>query len=171
MLHNLTNSSIIQYPFLTITEIDESTIMVRQSLFLSTGDIREDEDDFIWPVPLALATAEDPTPKNIMMTTKELILKVDTTRWYKFNMGQSGFYRVSYPPRALDFLGQTLKNGEEAETLKTADRVGLLTDSAALVAAGVSPTSSFLTLLKYFEDEENNLYVYRCYHLFPKAGC
>ncbi|KAG0056888.1 hypothetical protein BGZ89_001986 [Linnemannia elongata] len=145
------------YPFLTITEIDESTIMVRQSLFLSTGDIREDEDDFIWPVPLALATAEDPTPKNIMMTTKELILKVDTTRWYKFNMGQSGFYRVSYPPRALDFLGQTLKNGEEAETLKTADRVGLLTDSAALVAAGVSPTSSFLTLLKYFEDEENNL--------------
>ncbi|KAF9276374.1 hypothetical protein BGZ88_001769 [Linnemannia elongata] len=139
------------------TGIDESTIMVRQSLFLSTGDIREDEDDFIWPVPLALATAEDPTPKNIMMTTKELILKVDTTRWYKFNMGQSGFYRVSYPPRALDFLGQTLKNGEEAETLKTADRVGLLTDSAALVAAGVSPTSSFLTLLKYFEDEENNL--------------
>ncbi|KAF9142950.1 hypothetical protein BGX30_001776 [Mortierella sp. GBA39] len=139
------------------TGIDESTIMVRQSLFLSTGDIREDEDDFIWPVPLALATAEDPTPKNIMMTTKELILKVDTTRWYKFNMGQSGFYRVSYPPRALDLLGQTLKNGEETETLKTADRVGLLTDAAALVAAGVSPTSSFLTLLKYFEDEENNL--------------
>ncbi|KAF8934439.1 hypothetical protein BGZ47_010369 [Haplosporangium gracile] len=145
------------YPVLTITEIDESTIMVRQSLFLSTGDIREDEDDFIWPVPLALATAEDPTPKNIMMTTKELILKVDTTRWYKFNMGQSGFYRVSYPSRALDLLGQTLKNGEVTETLKTADRVGLLTDAAALVAAGVSPTSSFLTLLKYFEDEENNL--------------
>ncbi|KAF9125878.1 hypothetical protein BG015_004807 [Linnemannia schmuckeri] len=145
------------YPVLTITEIDESTIMVRQSLFLSTGDIREDEDDFIWPVPLALATAEDPTPKNIMMTTKELVLKVDTTRWYKFNMGQSGFYRVSYSSRALDLLGQTLKSGEETETLKTADRVGLLTDAAALVAAGVSPTSSFLTLLKYFEDEENNL--------------
>ncbi|KAF9927085.1 hypothetical protein FBU30_003509 [Linnemannia zychae] len=145
------------HPMLTITEIDESTILVRQSLFLSTGDIREDEDSILWPIPLALATADDPTPKNIMMTTKELVLKVDTTRWYKFNMGQSGFYRVSYPSRALDLLGQTLKNGEERETLKTADRVGLLTDAAALVAAGVAPTSSFLTLLKYFEDEENAL--------------
>ncbi|KAG0372777.1 Aminopeptidase 2 mitochondrial [Mortierella sp. AD032] len=145
------------YPVLTITEIDESTILVRQSLFLSTGDIREGEDDQLWPIPLALATADDPAPKNIMMTTKELILTVDTTQWYKFNMGQAGFYRVSYPSRALDLLGQTLKSGKETETLKTADRVGLLTDAAALVAAGVSPTSSFLTLLKYFEDEESSL--------------
>ncbi|KAG0273555.1 hypothetical protein BGZ95_010635 [Linnemannia exigua] len=153
----LNPSTCVQYPVLTVTEIDESTILVRQSLFLSTGDIREGEDDQLWPVPLALATADDPTPKNIMMTTKELILTVDTTQWYKFNMGQAGFYRVSYPSRALDLLGQTLKSGKETETLKTADRVGLLTDAAALVAAGVSPTSSFLTLLKYFEDEESSL--------------
>ncbi|KAF9132960.1 hypothetical protein BGW39_010951 [Mortierella sp. 14UC] len=145
------------YPVLTITEVDESTILVRQSLFLSTGDIREDEDGQLWPIPLALATADDPSPKNIMMTTKELILTIDTTRWYKFNMGQAGFYRVSYPSRALDLLGQTLKSDRETETLKTADRVGLLTDAAALVAAGVSPTSSFLTLLKYFEDEDSSL--------------
>ncbi|KAF9104305.1 hypothetical protein BGX29_002098 [Mortierella sp. GBA35] len=145
------------YPVLTITEIDESTILVRQSLFLSTGDIREEEDGLLWPVPLALATAENPTPKNIMMGAKELVLKVDTTRWYKFNMGQTGFYRVLYPSKTLDLLGQSFKGGNETETLETADRVGLLTDAGALVAAGASPTSSFLTLLKYFEDEENSL--------------
>ncbi|KAF9080728.1 hypothetical protein BGX23_001757 [Mortierella sp. AD031] len=153
----LTDSIALQYPVLTITEIDESTILVRQSLFLSTGDIREEEDDLLWPVPLALATAENPTPKNIMMSAKELVLKVDTTRWYKFNMGQTGFYRVLYPSKTLDLLGQSFKGGNETETLETADRVGLLTDAGALVAAGASPTSSFLTLLKYFEDEENSL--------------
>ncbi|KAF8935331.1 hypothetical protein BGZ47_009981 [Haplosporangium gracile] len=139
------------YPVLSITELDESTILVRQNLFLSTGDVREEEDHIIWPVPLGLVTASDSTPRNIMMDTKELVLKVDTTRWYKFNMGQTGFYRVSYPPKTLALLGQTFGT----EQLNAANRVGLLTDAAALVASGNAPTSSFLTLLKYFEDEEN----------------
>ena len=136
---------------LSITELDKSTILVRQNLFLSTGDVREEEDCLIWPVPLALVTASDPTPRNIMMDTKELILNVDTTQWYKFNMGQTGFYRVSYPPKTLALLGQTFGT----EQLNAANRVGLLTDAAALTASGNAPTSSFLTLLKYFEDEEN----------------
>jgi len=124
--------------------------------------VREDEDQLLWPVPLALATADDPTTvRNIMLDSKEMILKVDTTRWYKFNMGQAGFYRVSYSPKTLDLLGQTLSQqrvnevGYRVETLDAADRMGLLTDAAALVASGNAPTSSFLTLLKYFEDEEN----------------
>ncbi|KAG0208512.1 Aminopeptidase 2 mitochondrial [Mortierella sp. GBA30] len=145
------------YPVISITELDASTILIRQNLFLSTGDVREQEDTLLWPVPLALATAADPTSRNIMMDTKELVLKVDTTQWYKFNMGQTGFYRVSYPPRTLNLLGQTLlcKKLSGVETLGATDRVGLLTDAAALVASGDTPTSSFLTLLKYFEDEHN----------------
>ncbi|KAF9964033.1 hypothetical protein BGZ70_007013 [Mortierella alpina] len=142
------------YPVLSVTELDESTIMVRQNLFLSTGDVREEEDNLIWPIPLGLVTSSDPAPRNIMMHTKEMLLKVDTTRWYKFNMGQTGFYRVSYPPKALDLLGQTFGTDQ----LNAANRVGLLTDAAALVASGIAPTSSFLTLLKYFEDEENYMY-------------
>ncbi|KAF9286925.1 hypothetical protein BGZ68_002411 [Mortierella alpina] len=145
------------HPVLSVVELDASTILVRQNLFLSTGDVREEEDTLLWPVPLALATADDPTPRNIMMDTKELILKLDTTRWYKFNMGQTGFYRVSYPPKTLALLGQTLicRKARDVKTLDAADRVGLLTDAAALVASGNAPTSSFLTLLKYFEEEEN----------------
>ncbi|KAI1313401.1 hypothetical protein EDD11_002668 [Mortierella claussenii] len=139
------------YPVLSITELDDSTILVRQTLFLSTGDVQEEEDTLIWPVPLGLATAADSTPRNIMMDTKELVLKVDTNQWYKFNMGQTGFYRVSYPSKTLALLGQTFGT----EQLNAANRVGLLTDAAALVASGIAPTSSFLTLLKYFEDEQN----------------
>ncbi|KAI7822147.1 lysine aminopeptidase ApsA [Gamsiella multidivaricata] len=143
------------YPVLSITELDESTIVVRQNLFLSTGDVHDEEDTLLWPVPLAVATANDPTPRNIMLNTKEMILKVDTTKWYKFNMGQTGFYRVAYPPKTLDLLGQTLGARKGHETLDAANRIGLLTDAAALVASGHTPTSSFLTLLKYFEDEED----------------
>ncbi|KAF9200704.1 Aminopeptidase 2 mitochondrial, partial [Haplosporangium sp. Z 27] len=138
------------YPVLTITELDESTILVRQNLFLSTGDVQEEEDNLIWPVPLALVTASDPMPRNIMLDQKEMILKVDTTRWYKFNMDQTGFYRVSYPSKTLDLLGQTFGTAQ----LNAVNRVGLLTDVAALVTSGIAPTSSFLTLLKWFEDEQ-----------------
>jgi aminopeptidase 2 len=151
---------------LSITELDESTIVVRQNLFLSTGDVREEEDCQIWPVPLSLITADEPVARNIMMDSKDMVLKVDTNKWYKFNMGQAGFYRVSYPSKSLDLLGKTFGdqrlNGTADATIRTrprpldsADRVGLLTDAAALVASGNAATSSFLTLLKYFEDEED----------------
>ncbi|KAF9387458.1 Aminopeptidase 2 mitochondrial [Podila verticillata] len=154
------------YPVLSITELDESTILVRQNLFLSTGDVREEEDCLIWPVPLSLITADEPVARNIMMDSKDMVLKVDTNKWYKFNMGQAGFYRVSYPSKSLDLLGKTFGaqrlNGTADVTIRTrpgpldsADRVGLLTDAAALVASGNAATSSFLTLLKYFEDEED----------------
>ncbi|KAF8948111.1 hypothetical protein BGZ46_005436, partial [Entomortierella lignicola] len=142
------------YPVLSIIELDASTILIRQNLFLSTGDVREDEDTLIWPVPLSVATADNPTPRNIMMNTKEMILKLDTTKWYKFNMGQTGFYRVAYPPKTLDLLGQTL-GSKDGQLLDAANRIGLLTDAAALVASGHTPTSNFLTILKYFEDEDN----------------
>jgi aminopeptidase 2 len=147
---------------LSVTELDESTILVRQNLFLSTGDVREEEDRLIWPVPLSLTTADEPAARNIMMDSKEMVLKVDTNKWYKFNMGQAGFYRVSYPSKSLDLLGKTFGAQRLGATIKarpgplgSADRVGLLTDAAALVASGNAATSSFLTLLKYFEDEED----------------
>ncbi|KAG0024394.1 hypothetical protein BGZ81_007729 [Podila clonocystis] len=150
------------YPVLSITELDESTILVRQNLFLSTGDVREEEDRIIWPVPLSLTTADEPAARNIMMDSKQMVLKVDTNKWYKFNMGQAGFYRVSYPSKSLDLLGKTFGVQRLGATIRarpgpldSADRVGLLTDAAALVASGNAATSSFLTLLKYFEDEED----------------
>ncbi|KAG0338673.1 Aminopeptidase 2 mitochondrial [Podila horticola] len=150
------------YPVLSVTELDESTILVRQSLFLSTGDVREEEDRLVWPVPLSLTTADEPAARNIMMDSKEMVLKVDTNKWYKFNMGQAGFYRVSYPSKSLDLLGKTFGAQRLGAPIKarsgplgSADRVGLLTDAAALVASGNAVTSSFLTLLKYFEDEED----------------
>lgn len=141
------------FPVLSVTELDVSTILIRQNLFLSTGDLREDEDTLLWPVPLSVATADDPIPRNIMLDTKEMVIKVDTTKWYKFNMGQTGFFRVAYSPKTLDLLGQALARG--VASLDAANKIGLLTDAAALVASGHTPTSSFLTLLKYFEDEQD----------------
>ncbi|KAF9977206.1 Aminopeptidase 2 mitochondrial [Actinomortierella ambigua] len=139
------------YPVLTVVELDESTVLVRQNLYLSTGDVTPEEDNLIWPIPLSLSTASDGgLIQNITMDSKEMVLKIDTTRWYKFNMGQTGFYRVAYPSRALDLLGQTFGTHQ----LTAENRVGLLADSAALVMSGSAPTSSFLTLLKYFENEE-----------------
>ncbi|KAF9156775.1 Aminopeptidase 2 mitochondrial [Actinomortierella ambigua] len=139
------------YPVLSVVELDESTVLVRQNLYLSTGDVTPEEDNLIWPIPLSLSTASDGgNIQNITMDGKEMVLKIDTSQWYKFNMGQTGFYRVSYPSRALDLLGQTFGTHQ----LKAENRVGLLADSTAMVMSGIAPTSSFLTLLKYFEDEE-----------------
>jgi aminopeptidase 2 len=71
--------------------------------------------------------------------------------FYKLNADQSGFYRVSYPPRHLKILGQNAKDG----LLSAEDKIGLLSDTLAMASSGHSnaKTSDVLDFLEGFEDE------------------
>lgn len=96
----------IGYPVLTIAE-EPGQIGVRQSRFLSTGDVKAEEDETLWWVPLGVKT--DPRDKH--PPTRALTLKEDTLRdmdetFYKFNSDQIGFYRTNYPPARLLQLGK-----------------------------------------------------------------
>ena len=109
----------IGYPVLTVAE-EPGQIAVRQSRFLSTGDVKPEEDDTLWWVPLGLKThpqAEKGAAANALTLKEETLRHVDET-FYKFNSDQIGFYRTNYPPVRLVQLGQ------DRAKLSVEDRIG-----------------------------------------------
>lgn len=129
-----------------------------QSRFLKSGDLKPEEDQTLWSIPLRLGTNKsfEPTakPSDDLMTEKEQIIKVDADiEYFKFNVQQAGFYRVNYPVNWLERLGEAVAAGK----IPAADRIGMVSDAFALSVAGVLPVTCVLDLLKNFKDESDFL--------------
>lgn len=137
----------IGFPVLTVAE-EPGQIGVRQSRFLSTGDVKAEEDETLWWVPLGLRTDHDAqgAATNALTIKEDTLRDVDET-FYKLNTKQVGFYRTNYPPARL------AKLGAERHKLSVEDKIGLVADAAALAVAGQSTTAGLLTLVENFKDE------------------
>ncbi|MCJ1307303.1 hypothetical protein MMC25_000949 [Agyrium rufum] len=139
----------IGFPVLTVTE-DLSQIELTQSRFLSTADVKPEEDETLWWIPLGLKVdtkAEgESIPISVMKKKREIIRDIKTTM-YKLNANQSGFYRTNYPPKQLGELGAS-KN-----FLSPEDKIGLLGDAYALALAGDASAVGVLMLCKDYKDE------------------
>ena len=134
---------------LTIAE-EPGQIGIRQSRFLSTGDVKPEDDSILWWIPLGLKTV----PEAKEATTQALTVKEETLRdvdetFYKFNADQNGFYRTNYPPTRLISLG------EAKDKLGVEDKIGLVADAAALAVSGDGTTAGLLAFVSNFSDEEN----------------
>ena len=141
----------IGFPVLTVVE-EPGQIGVRQSRFLSTGDVKPEEDRTVWWIPLGLKT--DSKTKNSFtqaLTTKEDTIRDVDESFYKLNSDLTGFYRTNYPPARLTKLGAA------GDKLSIQDRIGLVGDAAALAVSGDSTTAALLALCKEFKDETNVL--------------
>ena len=139
----------IGYPVLTVAE-EPGQIGVRQSRFLSTGDVKPEDDHTQWWIPLGLKT--DPQAQGVSsraLTEKEETLRDIDETFYKLNSDQNGFYRTNYPPARL------AKLGESREKLSNEDKIGLIADAAALAVSGDATTAGLLTLVENFKDESN----------------
>lgn len=142
----------IGFPVLTAAE-EPGQIGVRQSRFLSTGDVKAEDDKVLWWVPLGLkTTAQAAGAATAALTVKEETLRHIDETFYKFNIDQAGFYRTNYPPARLEKLGV------ERHKLSPEDKVGLVADAAALAVAGQATTAGFLSLVEKFKDESNKAY-------------
>ena len=140
----------IGFPVLTVAE-EPGQISVRQSRFLSTGDVKPEEDEITWWVPLGLKSGTHGTSTRDALATKEDTLRDIDNNFYKLNADQSGFYRTNYPPQRLTQLGQT------RDRLSVEDKIGLMGDATALAVAGGGTTAGLLTLLEGFRDEKDYL--------------
>lgn len=139
----------IGYPVLTVAE-EPGQIGVRQSRFLSTGDVKPQDDETLWWIPLGLKTDPKATgaAKSALTTKEDTLRNVDET-FYKLNSDQIGFYRTNYPPARLEKLGA------ERHKLSVEDKIGLIADAAALALAGQGTTPALLALVEKFNDEVN----------------
>lgn len=143
----------IGFPVLTVAE-EPGQISLRQSRFLSTGDLKATEDDVLWWVPLGLKTdPKDTGASPSALTEKEETLRDVDERFYKLNTEQTGFYRTNYPPARL------AKLGESKDKLSNEDKIGLIADAAALAVSGEGTTAGLLNLVENFKDETSYAYL------------
>jgi aminopeptidase 2 len=133
----------IGFPVLTVEE-SAGEIKVTQNRFLSSGDVKPEEDETIWWVPLGIKTIKDgraTVDKTAVLSGRSAIFKVDSDV-FKLNAETVGVYRVAYSAERL------VKLGQQGPSLSVEDRVGILSDASALATAGYTKTSAALSLFK-----------------------
>jgi aminopeptidase N len=142
----------IGFPVLTVAE-EPGQISVRQKRFLSTGDVKPEEDTTLWWIPLGLLQESAAGDTKLALTAKEETLRNVDETFYKLNANQTGFYRTNYPAERL------VKLGRARAKLSAEDRIGLVGDAAALAVAGEGTTAGLLALCAEFT-EETNMFVW-----------
>ncbi|KAK4938387.1 hypothetical protein LTR10_021186 [Elasticomyces elasticus] len=140
----------IGFPVVTVAE-EPGQIGIRQSRFLTTGDVKSEEDETTWWIPIGLKTGTPAKVVHSALTQKEDTVRDVDDDFYKINADQSGFYRTNYPPQRL------VKLGEAQDRLSEEDKIGLMGDATALAIAGNSTTAALLSLLEGFQNEKSYL--------------
>jgi aminopeptidase N len=141
----------IGFPVVTVAE-EPGQISVKQSRFLTSGEVTSEEDQTVWWIPIGLKTGPQATDaKREAFTTKEDTYRDIDTSFYKINGDNTGFYRTNLPPQRLTQLGG------ELEKLTVEDKIGLVADAGALAVAGEGRTAAVLAFLEGFANETNYL--------------
>ncbi|KAG0307254.1 hypothetical protein BGZ98_000703 [Dissophora globulifera] len=142
---------VIGLPVLNVTEAD-GVVSVEQHRFLSTNDVKPEDDETIWWVPMGV----HPKPTSINdpnQTLKARSLKFEVPEGpYLFNKDYSGFFRTNYPPSAITRIGKAILEG--SDLLSLSDRAGLIADMSSLAKSGHTATKNFLDLVQYFKNED-----------------
>ena len=129
---------------------------MKQERFLSSGDVKAEDDTAVWFVPLQTVTAGKPKqPAADILQSKSGVFELKdykkSSDFLKVNFCHTGFYRTKYEDTMYQKLGQAVKAGN----LGPSDRVGLLNDIFALSRAGYTSAVNGLTLLENYSNEDN----------------
>ncbi|KAG6266511.1 hypothetical protein E4U47_005743 [Claviceps purpurea] len=141
----------IGHPVVTVAE-EPGQISIRQSRFLSTGDVKPEDDTTTWWVPLGLEGKKGETGVSALsLADKQDTIRDIDDEFYKLNSGATGFYRVNYPPARL------AKFATQLDKLSTEDKIAMVGSTADLAFAGNNTTPALLTFLQGFGKETHPL--------------
>ncbi|KDQ18450.1 hypothetical protein BOTBODRAFT_28829 [Botryobasidium botryosum FD-172 SS1] len=148
----------IGFPVITVTE-KEGGIHIRQDRFLSSGDVKEEENQTIWYIPLSLLTTDangkSSVDRSIVLDKREMTIPLDTSKPFKLNAGTVSVFRTAYSPERLTKLGE--QASAKNSVFSTEDRMGLVTDAFELARSNVSKTSGALNLINKLRSEKEQL--------------
>lgn len=147
----------VGFPVLTVEEVENgSKIKVRQNRFLNTGDVKPEEDETLWYVPLELKTVASDGKASVnhkaILHDREATFDIGDAKAFKLNAETVGVYRVAYSADRLSALGEEAAKKESGFT--TEDRIGLVSDAMTLARAGYSKTSGGLNLVSKLSGEQ-----------------
>lgn len=143
----------IRFPVVAIDETpDKGQITVRQSRFLSTGDVKPEEDETVWWLAIRIKTGTRDV-RTVEMTAKEESITDIDQDFYKINDHGYGFYRTEYPPARL------AKLGTQHDKLSLEDKLMTIGSARDLASAGYgqTPTSALLAFLQEFRGETSQI--------------
>ncbi|OWZ56597.1 aminopeptidase 2 [Cryptococcus neoformans] len=132
------------FPVIKVDESADGKITVTQNRFLSTGDVKPEEDETLWYVPLEIATLDNgkvSVDHSAILQDRSSTFTVANPDAFKLNASTIGVFRVAYSPERLTKLGK------QASSFTVEDRVGLVSDAATLARAGYAKTSGSLSLI------------------------
>ncbi|KAI2624565.1 peptidase family M1-domain-containing protein [Hypomontagnella submonticulosa] len=141
----------IGHPLLTIAE-EPGQISIKQNRYLSTGDVKPEEDETIWWVPLSLqGKVGQQDIQRFALTEKSTTIRDIDDDFYKINSNATGFYRTNYPPARLAKLSTQL------DRLSNEDKISIIGSAADLAFSGYGTTPALLAFLEGFRGETNQL--------------
>ncbi|KZO98208.1 hypothetical protein CALVIDRAFT_526106 [Calocera viscosa TUFC12733] len=152
------------YPLITVTET-ETGLRIGQSRFLATNDVKPEEDETIWHVPLNIQTVDSgrlvSVDRGALLKEKEATVEIQAVgrSLYKLNADTTGVYRVQYSPEHLSKLGDEAARTDSS--LSRQDRMGLISDASVLGRAGYGSTSSALDLINKLRNDTDYLVWFR----------
>ena len=140
------------FPVLELQKVNsDGSLVLEQRRFFADG--AADTENTKWPVPLFASVDGTQQSIGVMSSQKETVPFADAknAKWVKFNAGQHAPLRVRYPDAMLPHLFEAISS----KKLPPADRIGLLSDGAALSKAGLMPFGRFLELLGAYKNEDD----------------
>merc|ERR1711964_266125 len=88
------------FPVVTVAE-EPGQIGLRQQRFLLAGNVKPEEDQTTWWIPLGLHSGESASSASVhettAMTQKEDTIRNVSDSFYLLNKDLTGFYRTNYP--------------------------------------------------------------------------
>lgn len=137
----------VGFPVVSVKE-DEGKITFTQNRYLTTGDVKPDEDNTLYPVFLALKT-KDGVDSSLVLDERSKTVELKDSEFFKVNAEQAGIFITSYSDERWDKLGQ------QADKLSVEDRTGLVADAKALSASGYTSSTNFLKLISKWNNESS----------------
>ncbi|KAK5963129.1 metallo-aminopeptidase PWA37_004832 [Arxiozyma heterogenica] len=137
----------VGFPVITVKE-EGNEITFTQNRYFSTGDVKPEEDETLYPVFLALKS-KNGVDSSLELKERSMTVKLDDVDFFKVNGDQSGIYITSYSDERWKKLGQ------QANLLSVEDRTGLVADVKALSTSGYTSTVNFLELVSSWRDEKS----------------
>ncbi|KAI0179940.1 peptidase family M1-domain-containing protein [Hypoxylon sp. FL1284] len=141
----------IGHPVLTVAE-EPGQVSIKQNRYLSTGDVKPEEDETVWWVPLSLqGQVGQQEVQRLALTDRVAVIRDIDDDFYKLNSNAAGFYRTNYPPARLAKLGKQL------DRLSNEDKISMVGSAADLAFSGYGTTPALLSFIEGFSGETNQL--------------
>ena len=136
-------TSLTGFPLIRANDSSDG-ITLSQERYLINANGRDGQESDVWPAPID-GTGTDET---ITLNDHEVDWR-PSPHPLKLNVGQTGFYMVSYDKDWIKRIA------DELATLDPADRLGVLNDSFQLAKGGYQETTHALTLLEGYTTEDH----------------